>query len=255
MNAHRRHRSVILWIVLLATALVGHAQDASSPTLQVSELGGYGAHLADAEGMSLYLYAKDEENVSNCVGGCTRNWPPALVDGELEIGDGVDAELVDQIEREDGTMQLTYAGHPLYRYARDAGPEDTNGQALGDAFFLVSAAGERVTEAVAEEKTDIGDELYAAYMDEGARGFASHCAVCHGVDGQGKIGPKLGDNERLGDTSFFLGRILNGFTDHGMPAFRDQLSDRAIAAIATFARNSWSNEFGPVTEEEVMNRR
>jgi mono/diheme cytochrome c family protein len=46
-------------------------------------------------------------------------------------------------------------------------------------------------------------------------------------------------------------RVLNGFIDHGMPAWRNVLSDDQISAVLTFVRNSWGNEFGAVLAEEV----
>jgi mono/diheme cytochrome c family protein len=36
-----------------------------------------------------------------------------------------------------------------------------------------------------------------------------------------------------------------------MPAFGDRFSDREIAAVGTYVRNAWTNEFGAISEEEV----
>jgi predicted lipoprotein with Yx(FWY)xxD motif len=38
-------------------------------------------------------------------------------------------------------MQVTYAGQPLYFFAGDEQPGDTNGQAVGDVWFVVTPDG------------------------------------------------------------------------------------------------------------------
>lgn len=45
-------------------------------------------------------------------------------------------------ERADGSAQVTYAGHPLYRYSGDDVPGDTNGHGFNDVWFLVSPEGQ-----------------------------------------------------------------------------------------------------------------
>lgn len=214
----------------------------------------YGWILVDSEGMSLYLYTEDSvsesSSMSRCNDACARNWPPLVVDDEPVAGEGVHAALLGTTKREDGTTQVTYNGWPLYRSARDAKPGDIRGQRLGGAFFLVSPEGKPVTEEVARQ-IQVAPELFAALMGEGGQVFGRHCAVCHGPQGEGLVGPRLAANSAVGRTDFIVKRILDGFPEHGMPAWRDALSDREIAAVATFVRNSWSNSFGAVTEEEV----
>ena len=79
------------------------------------------------------------------------------------------------------------------------------------------------------------------------------CAACHGPDGAGGAGPALAGNQNLESANYHISRILNGGA--GMPAFRDQLSDEQIAAVATFERTSWGNSFGEVTAEQVAQQR
>lgn len=250
----RRFATAVLAVFTISLALVS-AQDASEAHVQVREGPEYAPHLANDEGFSLYLYVKDEgEEESACTGGCTRNWPPLTVEGDPIAGEGVDSELLGTISREDGETQITYNGWPLYTYARDAQAGDTKGQALGGAFFLVSPEGERITEALAQEAPEVDDEVFAEMMDQGKRLFSSNCAVCHGAEGQGAIGPRLAKNRNVGNTGFFVERILLGFPAHGMPPF-GHLSDEQVAALATFVRNSWGNEFGAVIPEEVSEER
>jgi Secreted repeat of unknown function len=49
--------------------------------------------------------------------------------------------------RTGGTTEVTYHGHPLYYYAADSKPGDTNGQgvkAFGAEWYVLSPAGDKV---------------------------------------------------------------------------------------------------------------
>uniref|UniRef100_A0A540VG41 Lipoprotein n=2 Tax=Litorilinea aerophila TaxID=1204385 RepID=A0A540VG41_9CHLR len=98
----------------------------------------------DGAGMTLYLFLRDEPNVSNCYDACASRWPPLLVDGEPVAGEGVDPALLGITERTDGTLQVTYNGWPLYYFARDERPGDTLGQGVGDVWYVISPTGEVV---------------------------------------------------------------------------------------------------------------
>jgi hypothetical protein len=56
--------------------------------------------------------------------------------------------LIGTATRPDGKSQVTYNGHPLYLYAGDQKPGDTNGQAIngfGAPWFAVSTSGNQVS--------------------------------------------------------------------------------------------------------------
>lgn len=84
---------------------------------------------------------------------------------------------------------------------------------------------------------------------DGADLYASNCAVCHGDAGQGAVGPALANNANLTDPDFHIRQILRG--GNVMPPFAQSLTDAQIAAIATFERTSWQNDYGAVTAEQV----
>ncbi len=63
-----------------------------------------------------------------------------LDSGEPVAGEGVGGELT-LIERDDGTMQVALDGQPLYYFAGDAAPGDTNGEGVGGVWFVVQAGG------------------------------------------------------------------------------------------------------------------
>ena len=103
-----------------------------------------GPYLVGADGMSLYLFLNDSENMSACYDRCAENWPPLLVEGELGAGEGVDASLLGTTERTDGAVQATYNGWPLYYWVNDEAPGDITGQDVGEVWYLLSPAGEQI---------------------------------------------------------------------------------------------------------------
>lgn len=98
-----------------------------------------GSTLTGAGGMTLYFFAKDSTGKSACSGGCATNWPPLTV--QATAGDGVQASLLGSITRDDGSTQVTYAGHPLYYYAADKAAGDANGQGVLGVWFIANPAG------------------------------------------------------------------------------------------------------------------
>lgn len=120
---------------------------ASGPAAVEVRTGRLGAVLADAEGRTLYVFAADTSTESTCDDACAKAWPPLATSGRPEAEEGVSAGLLGTSRRSDGSSQVTYDGHPLYRYAGDERPGDTNGQELdqfGARWFAVTPSGERV---------------------------------------------------------------------------------------------------------------
>ena len=105
---------------------------------------GLGVILTEASGRTVYLFTMDEPNQSHCIGGCALAWPPLLTVGSPTPEEGVPNERLDSIRREDGYLQVTYNGSPLYYFAPDETPGDTLGQGVGDVWFVVSPVGEAV---------------------------------------------------------------------------------------------------------------
>jgi predicted lipoprotein with Yx(FWY)xxD motif len=107
-----------------------------------------GRYLVDAEGHSLYLFEKDERGESYCTGACAAVWPPFDTRAMPHAGGGVDAAALGTIKRDDGDLQVTYHGHPLYYYAADAStPGKMKGEDIdqfGAGWYLVNVGGKSV---------------------------------------------------------------------------------------------------------------
>jgi len=99
-----------------------------------------GEILVDGEGNTLYLFTPDEAGPSVCNDNCAAAWPP--VTEPVEAGAGIDAALLGTAVRDDGATQATYNSWPLYYFASDAAPGDTNGQGLNDVWYVINPTGE-----------------------------------------------------------------------------------------------------------------
>ena len=238
---------------LAAAALVALAASAQSsdPALAVRTDPGLGDHVVDGSGMTLYLFTPDAQGASTCVDACAENWPPFLADGDVAVAEGLDAALVGSVERADGTRQVTYGGWPLYAFVNDAAAGDTNGQGLNDAWYVVATDGTALGAAAMDgDATGGEDALFEALMNEGAGVFHTICAGCHGVNGNQALASHvvlLADNGRLENQRLVLRRVIHG--SGYMPGFGATLSDREVAAVATYVRNSFGNDYGIVGEE------
>lgn len=81
--------------------------------------------------MTVYIFTKDvkDSGTSNCTGNCLVTWPALTVDAGVTPtgGPGVTGTLGTITRADDGTLQVTYNGLPLYFFSGDAAPGDSNG--------------------------------------------------------------------------------------------------------------------------------
>ena len=132
----------------------GSAPAAATPVVAASGPAGVavaqnplGQILTDAHGRALYLFEGDTGTTSTCVGECASHWPPLTTVGAPTAGTGVDAALLNASPRPDGTLQVTYNGHPLYYYDDDHDPGTTKGQgesAFGAKWYVLTPAGAKI---------------------------------------------------------------------------------------------------------------
>ena len=99
---------------------------------------------------------------------------------------------------------------------------------------------------------------------DGAKVFATTCAACHQVSGDGledKYPPLNGSEWVTGDEAKLVRIIMHGLTgpvdvagqtfDGAMPAWGVVLKDPEIAAVATYVRSAWGNKAAPITVSTV----
>ena len=114
--------------VLLGVALAGASAPSAAANpggvLKTTTVGGTSI-LTNAKGFTLYSFAPDTPTASKCYGTCAAYWPPVI--GTAADGSDLPGRLT-TIMRTDGSLQLTYNGHPLYTYIADTAP----GQARGN---------------------------------------------------------------------------------------------------------------------------
>jgi len=97
----------------------------------------------------------------------------------------------------------------------------------------------------------------------GSQIYNSRCAACHQSNGQGVSGafPTLVGTSWVENKGQIIRILLHGMQGEvevmgeiyngNMPAWGNVLDDREIAAVITHVRQSWENDYGEVTTEEV----
>jgi predicted lipoprotein with Yx(FWY)xxD motif len=96
-----------------------------------------GRVIVDAQGRTLYRFTAEAQGRPVCTGACVATWPPATVSAAA----GLPAHVATVRRPDGGKLQLTYDGHPLYRYAGDRSAADANGEGVGGQWYAVKAAG------------------------------------------------------------------------------------------------------------------
>ncbi|WP_037906473.1 COG4315 family predicted lipoprotein [Actinacidiphila yeochonensis] len=169
MRKHVRAFAAVAGTLLAATATAcSHQADRGSAAASPSVAGTYAAEdaatstpatvstksvklgkiLVDGKGMSLYLFQADKNGKPTCNGSCAKAWPPLTVTGKPTAAGGAQSKLLSTAKRSDGSTQVTYKGHPLYRFAGDTKAGQTNGQGLnnfGAKWYVLGTNGKQIT--------------------------------------------------------------------------------------------------------------
>jgi predicted lipoprotein with Yx(FWY)xxD motif len=101
--------------------------------------------LFDARKQAIYIWEVEESSRAECYGDCAEDWPPVLTDGTPVAEARVDEDLLGTTTRRDGSVQVTYGGHPLYYYAHE-GPGEVKCHDVathGGLWWVVQPDGER----------------------------------------------------------------------------------------------------------------
>lgn len=115
-----------------AAASAAPSAAAAGTTVEAKDVGTIGTVLvAASNGMTVYTFTKDvkDSGTSACTGGCITKWPALTVAAGATAtgGSGVTGKLGTITRADDGTLQVTYNGLPLYFFQNDKAPGDANG--------------------------------------------------------------------------------------------------------------------------------
>ncbi|MEU0506800.1 hypothetical protein [Nocardia sp. NPDC005998] len=116
------------------TSSAPHASAAPADGAPVARLGAtttaLGTVVTDAAGYTLYWFTPDTPTSSACVGQCATTWPPTLGAPKAADGTNLPGALSTLTRPDGGAQQAVYDGHPLYRFAKDDAPGQTNGEGV-----------------------------------------------------------------------------------------------------------------------------
>jgi predicted lipoprotein with Yx(FWY)xxD motif len=137
----------------------GEAVASTAPSTVGTKSVPLGKILVDFKGRTLYLFQADRTSTSTCTGGCAKTWPPLLVRTKPTAAGGVQGKLLSTSKRSGNATQVTYAGHPLYRFSGDKKPGDTMGQGLslfGAKWYVLGTDGKAITKMSSASPTPGG---------------------------------------------------------------------------------------------------
>jgi predicted lipoprotein with Yx(FWY)xxD motif len=118
-------------------AAPGEGTPAPASSLEVGFTEELGPFLTDAEGKTVYLFTQDTEpGETVCYDDCAVNWPPVPAEETMVLPPGIPGELT-AVERTDGSAMLAYNDIPLYYFIGDEAAGDTNGQDVGEVWYIV----------------------------------------------------------------------------------------------------------------------
>ncbi|GGW93245.1 lipoprotein [Streptomyces malachitofuscus] len=122
------------------------AQAADQAGLSTRQDPDLGEIVVDKNGMTVYRFMKDEawpKPVSACTGACLEKWP-VVSPVDFKDTKGIQKKGYMTFTRPDGAEQQTINCWPIYTFAGDKAPGDTNGQGVGGTWYAVRPDGKPV---------------------------------------------------------------------------------------------------------------
>lgn len=157
-----------LALVALGALGAGAVSAATKPTVVSTHQTKRGKVLAAADGHTLYMFSSDGAGKSECTGACAGTWIPLLSSSRplAAAGSGVNAKLLGTIKRSSRVLQVTYNGHPLYRFTRDKSAGQITGEGanqFGGHWYLVNPTGNAVKPKAAGSGGGLCNPVCQAY--------------------------------------------------------------------------------------------
>jgi predicted lipoprotein with Yx(FWY)xxD motif len=117
-----------------------------SLTASHATVAGVAADVVTYQGRTVYRFEADDNHPSkvNCTSDCLTIWPPLLTDGSAVKLSGVDKALVGTVTRDDGLVQVTLNGWPLYLFHEDQAAGDAKGEGVGGNWSVIRPDGKPV---------------------------------------------------------------------------------------------------------------
>jgi len=145
---------------------------------------------ADAKGMTLYTFEKDETpGKSVCVDECAKAWPPVIAAGNAQpFGDW------SAITRDDGSKQWAHKGKPLYTYTKDTKLGEASGNGAAEGMWRIAAY-----EPAAGVKMPAGVDVHEM-LNAGGEAFVSDAGLpLYTFDGDAKAAAPVCVGEACSD--------------------------------------------------------
>lgn len=121
--------------------------------MSATNVPGVGTVLVNGQGRTLYLLTSEKGGKITCTAGngCAKLWPETIVPNgatAAKAGSGVMSSLLGTVKEDNGSLEVTYNGWPLYTFAGDSGPGVAHGQGItsfGGTWYVLNSAGDPVT--------------------------------------------------------------------------------------------------------------
>lgn len=190
-------------------------------------------------------------------GGVFPHWyAPSLVgDKRTGLGDWTEEQIVSFLKT--GQTKDGVAYGPMGEVVHYSTSAMSDGDLKAIAVYLKSLPATKNHETPNRPPAGVAEAGGAIYVDT--------CSACHGERGQGvpaMFPPLKGSSIVQGaDATTVIRLILNGghavATDQrptavSMPSFGWKLSDKEVAAVATYVRTAWGNQGSPVSASKVQ---
>lgn len=135
------------WYVVHAAATTNAATPFEAQ-LQSANIAGFHGVLESNTSRTLYLLSNEVGGVVACTGACLASWPPmevptATAAASISLGAGVDGKI-GFVTRSSTEKQVTFNSYPVYTFAGDRGPNQSNGQGIqepsGATWYVINAS-------------------------------------------------------------------------------------------------------------------
>jgi predicted lipoprotein with Yx(FWY)xxD motif len=118
--------------------VAGLACAQSQDTILAKALPDGSSILTDGQSMTLYYFTMDANGKSASSGQVAKAWP-AFYAASISVSSPLSANDFGSITRDDGSMQTTFHGWPLYYWFKDKAPGDMSGEGVGKVWYVVKA--------------------------------------------------------------------------------------------------------------------